>query len=245
MDPSSDPFPSSLPGYDSPHIFDSEMGGPMQDGDLEFFNSALAQESPGQFFRDDSLTNFANSPYQSPVSTKIQNVPEVSKPTANSPLFSASPESSSQDSSSDSSGRHKRKSSSRSSHSGLNGQDITMTDDPGPNSWKTDSVNHGGPAFGLPYSNIPGHISYEFSNRAMENDFDFDSAASSPSPNMNSDVAAYSGPRHIAIPYRASPQPSASLIPNQQAIKVGDVFQLLFAQTFRYFSVHRLTTISF
>lgn len=225
MDPSSDPFPSSLPGYDSPHIFDSEMGVSMPEEDLEFFSSALAQESPGQFFRDDSLTNFANSPYQSPVSTKSQNVPEVSKSMASDTLFSASPESSSQDSSSDSSGRHKRKTSSRSSHSALNGRDITMTDDLRPRSWKAGVVTHSEPAFGFPSSNIPGHISYESSNRAMENDFDFDSAASSPSPNMNSNTPVYSGLRHIAIPYRVSPQSSASLISNQQAIKVGEMFQ--------------------
>ena len=194
----------------------------MQEADLEFFSSALAQESPGQLFRgDDSLTNFVNSPYQSPASNKIQNVPEVSKPTASDTLFSASPESSSQDSSSDSSGRHKRKTSSRSSHSGLNGRDITMTDDLRPRSWKTGVATYSEPVFGFRNSNISGHISHEFSNRAMENDFDFDSAASSPSPNMNSNTSAYSGPRHIAIPYRVSPQSSASLVPNQQAIKVG------------------------
>ena len=100
-----------------------------------------------------------------------------------------------------------------------------MTDDLRPRSWKAGVVTHSEPAFGFPNSNIPGHISYEFSNRAMENDFDFDSAASSPSPNMNSNTPAYSGPRHIAIPYRASPQSSASLIPNQQSIRVSEISQ--------------------
>ena len=202
----SDRFPQS---FNSPHIFDSDIVAPMHDGDLEFFNSALPQDSPGQFFGTDDL---ANSPYQSPVIMKPQPAREQqSNQTTGGPAFPASPASSSQDSASDSSGQRKRKVSLRSSHSRPAGGDAVMTDD-NRLSWKENNLMTGDASmFEFSGSAGAGQTSYDFSDRAMERDFDFDTAASSPSPNMNPSTSMYSGPRHIAIPYRASPQATATL----------------------------------
>ena len=203
----SDRFPQS---FNSPHIFDSDMVAPMQDGDLEFFNSALPQDSPGQFFGTDDL---ANSPYQSPIIMKPQAVREQhpNQATAGA-TFPASPASSSQDSASDSSGQRKRKVSSRSSHSGPVGRDAMTTDENRSSSWKDNGLMTGDTTmFEFSGSAGAGQPGFDFSDRAMERDFDFDTAASSPSPNMNSSASTYNGPRHIAIPYRASPQAAASL----------------------------------
>ncbi|KAA6413649.1 MAG: hypothetical protein FRX48_02010 [Lasallia pustulata] len=64
-----DPFPSSLPlpRFDSPRLFDSETAGAMEGGGLEFFTSAMPQDSPGQPFAGDTLWVFRIST-RSPVS---------------------------------------------------------------------------------------------------------------------------------------------------------------------------------
>ena len=222
MDIGNDLFPQSLLGPDSPQIIDSDMSPSLQNGDLEFFNSALPQDSPSRFFGDDTL---AISPYQSPLSLKQQVVQEKPPTTTNRTTFSASPDSSLQDSSSDSSRRYKRKTSSKSSHEVLAGQDVTMTDDVRLGIWKTDDAQLHRRDLMLDYSGsiFPPHQDYNLSNRAMENDFDFDSAASSPSPYMKSHTSTYTGPRHIAIPFRASPKPSACLVTNEKSPSVGQI----------------------
>ena len=197
-----DPFPASLPGFPA-GIYDSEMGGTEQEQEYGFFTSAIGQDSPGHFFQEDALLD---SPYQSPMPVK-PNAPENIQ-VSNEPQFSASPpDSSLQDSSSDSSGRVKRKTSSRSSHSGL----------------ATDAMVPGGPNANVQ----PGHIfpgwkappnptSFDFNDRNMESDFDFNSAASSPSPitRTQQHPAPYSGPRHIAMPFRATPRTSHRGLPH-------------------------------
>ena len=220
MDPAADPFPSSLPTLDSdsPPMFETEMAGTIQSGDI-YFNSALPEDSPGRFFHDDML---ANSPFHSPASIKVQYAstgPMASKAQNN---YSASPESSVQDSSSDSSRRHKRKTSSKSSFSGLNGRDLTMTD-VRPRTWKAEGGMDGAiqPKFGFSGSATFQPDQMDVSNRAMENDFDFDSAASSPSPGISADTPVYTGNRHIAIPYRASSRSAASLVSHSRSSVVS------------------------
>lgn len=204
-----DPFPSSLPlpGFDSPRIFDSEMAGTMEDGGLEFFTSAIPQDSPGQLFGGDTL---ATSPYQSPIPVKSIRAPSDTKRTVNGAVFSASPDSSLQDSSSDSSVRHKRKVSSNSSQSAIPVRDVTMADGVHMNPWKDDDPMLGvvEPNISFLASNLPVETNFELSNRAMENDFDFDSAASSPSPyatTLTSGHIANNTARDFAVPYRTSP----------------------------------------
>ncbi|KAH7370736.1 hypothetical protein BKA65DRAFT_522347 [Rhexocercosporidium sp. MPI-PUGE-AT-0058] len=160
------------------------------DPDFEFFESNLeGVSSPGFFLAEDLttdpsqfLTNFGTpntatqkSPlpeHSSLLDTRVQQ--SLSAPST------ASPAGSYQDSSSESSG-YKRKSSSDSSRSA----DIMMADtDMG--DWKVEESVLGNDAsnYGVFEGTInPAAMSnFEFSDKTMENDFDFESAASSPSP---------------------------------------------------------------
>lgn len=223
MDSGNDPFPPSLPSFDSPQIFDTDMTDAMQDGD-HFFNSAMPHDSPGPFLRDEM---FMNSPYQSPLSTKSQNVRLDTNSKLNEVALSTSPDSSLQDSSSDSSSQHKRKTSSRSSHSGLLPQDIGMNNHTYSESWRNAEVGSNV----KPVTNHEGsnHIAGDFNDRAMEHDFDFDSAASSPSPNMDSRGFTFSGTRHIAIPNQMSPRSPTNFVTPEQTSNVWylNIFNLI------------------
>ncbi|MCJ1247797.1 hypothetical protein MMC30_005012 [Trapelia coarctata] len=214
MNSASDPFPASLPHLDSPQNFDSDMVNSMQGADL-YFNSALHDESPGRFFGDDIL-----SPFQSPVSFKTPNPSTTIEPSATSKNYSASPESSLQDSSSESSGRRQRRTSSKSSSSGLAGREINMMDAP-PNGWKSENITNMAqePAFDFSGANLSNfnNNSYDLSNRAMENDFDFDSAASSPSPGVNASNPVNTGNRCVVMPHQVSPSSGASLVPHPRS----------------------------
>ena len=184
--------------------FETDMEGSMQDAD-NFFSSALAADASERLFPDDGLNN---SLFQSPRTTKMQPTHGSAKSFHNQINTSTSPESSVQDSSSsDSSVHRKRKSSSKSSRSGL---------------WNGDS----------PMSNTPGHIKREstisdvaeFNNPVSGELFDFDSAGSSPSqdmtssntlgmlPDITSNDSKYSGPRGVAIQH--SPRSPASFMNN-------------------------------
>ena len=203
MDSMNDPFPPSLPGLSSPQTLDSEMTTSLQDGDLEFFDAAYSQDSPDPLFAPDPSIAM---PYQSPLSPK-QNSEKPAHRLATTASSSASPESSVQDTSSEGSARRKRKTSSDSSHSD-HGLDVQRGVD-GAQAGPLKSEN-------LSYDGENHHdTDFEYSNRAMENDFDFTTAASSPSPNVDSKPAAYTGPRHITIPYRESPGTTNRLLPPQ------------------------------
>jgi hypothetical protein len=99
----------------------------------------------------------------------------------------ASPAGSYQDSSSESS-EYKRKSSSDSSRSALTSGDVMMNDDTDMGDWKAEDMVTGNEAsaFGGYGGTIdPSAMNNNyggFSDKTMENDFDFESAASSPSP---------------------------------------------------------------
>ncbi|MCJ1392710.1 hypothetical protein MMC18_005581 [Xylographa bjoerkii] len=210
MNSASDPFPPSLPCLDSPPFFDAEIVGTTQNEDL-YFGSALSQESPGRFFNEDA---FAASPFQSPAPKRARNPSTQTANASTGNHLSGSPESSLQDSSSDSSGRHKRRTSSKSSLSGLTGHDQVMSGTPS-SGWKSDDIMDitTEPIFDFSCATAPIYNGYDFSNRAMETDFDFESAASSPSPAISASTPVHHTTRHIAIPYRASPGSAASLVP--------------------------------
>lgn len=184
-----------------PFILDSDMPGRLeQDTEYsEFFDSNLpldAGNSPGIFSADDytndnsQFFNFGSpnsTNHKSPLpsqrtllDTKVQ--PSLSAPST------ASPAGSYQDSSSDSSG-YKRKSSSDSSRSALTSGDAMTTEDAEMGDWKMEDMINGNGNGMNGYSNFDGTINpssmnnnFEFSDKSMENDFDFESAASSPSP---------------------------------------------------------------
>ena len=182
-----------------PFILDSDMSGRLDsDPDFEFFDSNLpldATNSPGIFLAEDFstdssqyLTNFGSpnpANHKSPLpdqgsllDTRLQQ--SLSAPST------ASPAGSYQDSSSESS-EYKRKSSSDSSRSALTSADVMMADDTDMGDWKVDDMirgneprNFGG--YGGTINPSTMDTNFEFSDKTMENDFDFESAASSPSP---------------------------------------------------------------
>lgn len=192
-----------------PFILDSAMGGSTQDmDDFEFFDANLPLEnptSPGIFLPED-LTN------DSPQYTSVFESPKIRKhPLINTtsfldasrndhPILSAgvltSPATSSQDSSSVSSRSKRKASGSDSSQSALTPGDTMMADDTDMKDWKVDDMMTGGdvPNYsgfsGSGLSPLNGTIdpskmsknTFDFSDKSMENDFDFESATSSPSP---------------------------------------------------------------
>lgn len=186
------------PATSPPFIFDSDMSGRLDsDPDLEFFNPNPldSASSPGYILAEDFATDSSQflGGLASPEASKSP-LPESATPsnfldtnlhqTLSAPS-TASPAGSYQDSSSDSSG-YKRKSSSESSRSAFTSGDTMMADDMDMGDWKTDDMmrSNGASNFGGYDGTInPSAMeaNYEFSDKIMENDFDFESAASSPS----------------------------------------------------------------
>lgn len=195
----------------SPFIFDSDMGENAHDPDLdfEFFDTDLPLEappSPGIFLPEDLTTDSSQYPeFGSPKIRKHPN-PLINTTTFlgssrnNLPVLSAttvvSPAASSQGSSSVSSRSKRKASGSDSSQSALTPGDTMMADDSDMKDWKVDDMMTGGdvPNYsgfngsGLaPFNGTidPSKMSkhtFDFTDKSMENDFDFESAASSPSP---------------------------------------------------------------
>jgi hypothetical protein len=149
------------------------------DPDFEFFgsNNLDAGNSPEIFLAEDFATD--TPPFLGGFgSPKLHQ--SLSAPST------ASPAGSYQDSSSDSSG-YKRKSSSDSSRSALTNGDVMMVDDTDMGDWKVDDMvqeNEAQKYGGFDGTMDPSALdaNFGFSDKTMENDFDFESAASSPSP---------------------------------------------------------------
>jgi hypothetical protein len=182
------------PPYSSPFILDLDMSQNLGDPDFEFFDTNTpfaATSSPSAFLAEEY--NVESPKYSATIDTTVpaalkqdlrsQSSFPDSRPKTLSAPSSASPAGSFQDDSSDSS-RYKRKSSSDSSRSALTGGDFMMAD-ADMNDWKADEMMTGGE--GVQFAGYDGTINpssmnnaFGFSDQAMENDFDFDSAASSP-----------------------------------------------------------------
>ena len=180
MEFDNDPFPF-LPKFDEPQIFDANMNDAMEEGGLEF--SDLQFDSPGFW---------SNTIGASPIPSKSNGNQAIKQPFMG-PAFSQSPESSS--SSDSSNNQHKRNHSSDSSQSGaLAGDgDVSMSGIIGADI-EDQASNKSSPATDV-----------DLSNRAMECHFDFDSAASSPSPFADTKSALKSSSlRSLKMPYRSS-----------------------------------------
>lgn len=187
-------FPAFLPGPpDSPRILQAHhTGNGFEEDRFDSFNASY-EDSPAQLFGDDFLLS---SPNRSPIPAKSTTSSRVTArpPAAAPPTSQSPPESSSQDSSSDSSGRRKRKISSNSSRSILVGTDILThnMEENLPYNYSNgiieDETNSMATNNNVNFFNDP---SFSLTNRAMERDFDFDSAASSPAPIL--DVTPYTG----------------------------------------------------
>ena len=188
MEFDNDPFPF-LPKFDEPQIFDANMNDAMEEGGFEF--SEMHFDSPG--FWNNTMGGDASIPSKSNGSQAI-------KQPFLGPAFSQSPESSSASDSSNN--QHKRNHSSDSSQSGaLAGHGAA-------------SVN--GIVIGADIADQGSDKSspatdVDLSNRAMECHFDFDSAASSPSPFADTKPNFKSSSlRSIKMPYRCSPNAGLS-----------------------------------
>ena len=199
-----DPIRMFLPSFSCRETMDTAPAGAMEESDTDFFNSAYntALNSPGQIFTDDTLSNFPS-----------QSMPDKGRPNAMNPADSHSAGSSPLDSSSDSSTRHKRNASSNSSQSGLLVGDVSMTDDAHPAAWRGGITTVKDQfAEGLKREIPSAYADIDLSNRAMENDFDFDSAASSPSPPPDSNPLSRGGIKGMKMPFRSPRSGHASSI---------------------------------
>ncbi len=182
MEFDNDPFPL-LPNFDEPHIFDANMNGSMEEGDLEF--PGLQYDSPG-FWNNNTIG-------ASPMPSKPNGSQAIKQPFMG-PAFSQSPESSSASDSSNN--QHKRNHSSDSSRSGaLAGDgDVSMNGILRGTDMEDQGSDKSSPATDV-----------DLSNRAMECHFDFDSAASSPTPFSDTKPAfKSSSARSMKMPYRSS-----------------------------------------
>ncbi len=225
-----DPFRLFLPSFNSPEPMDLTLAGTMEESDGDFFNSAYttAFNSPGKLFADVTLSSSPSQPLPDSRRSKIMNPADFHSRGSSPP-----------DSSSDSSTRHKRNDSSNSSQSGLLLGDASMADDSLPVEWKggvttvDDRVTEG------LRSEIPSaDADIDLSNRAMENDFDFDSAASSPSPPLDLGSLSSSGIKGLKMPIRSPRSRPASSFHHQYG--VSKVSNDVFLESFLYRRVHRL-----
>ncbi|KAL2000385.1 hypothetical protein VTN02DRAFT_3195 [Thermoascus thermophilus] len=202
MRPAEPPFSPAFPVLD-PIILDDDMDNPYQDSDMEFLNPAALQassSSAGQEFDDffsptpasraaeDANTYLSPSdlsmkrPYQGQDMMNQPRVPE-------SDSASDSPDNSSRSSSSESPRNHIRETSVASTSSGVHSENAIGTRYAS-NGWLNSDYMQmkDEPLFGLD-TDIPPldgtfamDTDLESSNKAMDSAFDFESAASSPSP---------------------------------------------------------------
>lgn len=117
--------------------------------------------------------------------------------------FSQSPGSSPPDSLSGSSVQHQRSSSFHSSHSRLPDTDIAMADEDQVPAWSTiENVGENRSANDVGTTNVPTTPEV---NVGMDQMFDFESAASSPGPCLDSKLGLKTPIKTMKMPYRSSP----------------------------------------
>ncbi|KFY48407.1 hypothetical protein V495_01363 [Pseudogymnoascus sp. VKM F-4514 (FW-929)] len=185
-----------MPGtepYSSPFILDLDVSEDPDDQDFEFFNPGtpyIASGSPGPFLEQNLPSGERRANFGSPAIAQKGSAGKRSSAVAAGPRTPStpsldSPGGSFHDSSSDSSTYNKRKPSSESSEPTFEAKDASMNDAE-MGDWKVEG-GHGpddAEAYG-PYSATTDSSStataFDFNDKIMENDFDFDSAASSPS----------------------------------------------------------------
>ena len=187
MDFDTDPSPF-LPNFDEPQIFDAKINDAMEEGGLDFPE-----------FQFDSPGFWSNTLATSPMPSK-SNGSQATKQPFVGPTFSQSPESSSASDSSNN--QHKRNHSSDSSQSGALVREGHVS---------TNGIVIGADIEDQASGKSSPATDVDLSNRAMECHFDFDSAASSPTPFADTKSAFKSSSvRSIKIPHRSSPNTGLS-----------------------------------
>ncbi|KFY09140.1 hypothetical protein V492_05583 [Pseudogymnoascus sp. VKM F-4246] len=185
-----------MPGtepYSSPFILDLDASEDPDDRDFEFFNPGtpyIASGSPGAFLEQSLPHGERRANFGSPAIAQKGGAENRSSAVAAGPRTPSIPSSDSpggsfHDSSSDSSTYNKRKPSSESSEPTPEAKDASMNDAE-MGDWKAggghgpdDSDAYG--AYSATTASPPTATAFDFNDKMMETDFDFDSAASSPS----------------------------------------------------------------
>ena len=198
----SDIDPSSiLPNFDEPQIFDSNVNDAMEEGGLKY---------PGFHFNSSGL--WSNTLGASPMPSKSNGSQATKQPLVGH-AFWQSPESSSASDSSNN--QHKRNHSFDSSQSGaLAGEGDVLLN----------GIVIGAELEDQASDKYSPATDVDLSNRAMECHFDFDSAASSPSPFADTNSTfKFSSARPINMPYRSFANAGSSLgfAPYQAVSKVS------------------------
>ena len=180
--------------YSSPFILDLDVSEDPEDQDFEFFNPStpyIASGSPGPFLDQNLPPGERTARFGSPAITQKHSAANRSSgvetgPRTPSTLSLDSPGGSFHDSSSDSSTYNKRKPSSESSsRPTVKSKDVSMNDAE-MSDWKVGGVvgpddNEAYGPYGSTAASSSTTTAFDFNDKIMENDFDFDSAASSPS----------------------------------------------------------------
>ena len=204
-----------------------------QDFDIDMSGMDGSMQQPDQFFEQayttDPLDEFLfTSPRPSPAPLKEQDGVVERVGAERKQALVSSPEDSVQDSSSEGSRRHKCKSpSTGSSGSGRSGLDMTISNTNRPGTRLPTTYEQGSQLSfnfdpSIPITQKLENI--DFSNAQMSSHFDFDSAASSPSPVITSNNALAAPTRFISIPYRESSGSAASFAPQNRSSTVSFIF---------------------
>jgi hypothetical protein len=204
-------------GINSPHIFNPDLDSQLHDNDLRFFDDAVAQNSPtsatrifDEFYSSPPASRGFTESVASPASASVLSKQPLLQPQSDlntlrqtySGSSSNSPGTLSHGSSSSSSHQLNK---TISNHANSKIKREPSRSGPGPTmDWTTaDGMQNGDdPLFGLDDAALPPldpltDPDFTMSNQTMANDFDFDSAASSPSPfglAMPTNTSVRSGP---------------------------------------------------
>lgn len=219
MGPTEDPSSPAFPALD-PIIMDDEMETTFRNVNMDFLDPTkldMPSETAGGAF-DDLFSHVTNSrPNAAPESSKhLQNQHPLRQPpamAADSPA--ESPDNSSRSSSSESPRTHLRQASIASTNSAAHSENpLSATGFPSEDWMRPDlaSVKEESPFIIEPSYPMDGSFpDLESSNKAMDAAFDFESAASSPSP-LKSDNPAQPNSQHLSKSHLWSPS-SASTVP--------------------------------
>lgn len=237
-----------------PIIVDSEMGNPENDRDLCCFDPSVLQSSTpnanaefdDMFFRPSSAGELSDAvSYLSPSNLNSKphpNVPPNVAESHSSPsdTRSESPEGSSRDSSADSPPTHIRNTSLASDHSGVFSPTSVGNDQFFSIKWSEPDISDPGGSFVVQNGGVAPvkgefvtETDLELSNKAMDSAFDFESAASSPSPLQADATLVDSKPKaqtpksHLRKPYNA---PQNGVEPASSSLPTNGVSPFVFQQ---------------
>lgn len=209
-----DPFPSSLPSFvGSSPMMETKIHESEGDGQVDFFESTVGIDWHLDSFLNQEFHDLADASYQLHTSAE-PNSSQSPMSTLQGLSFSQSPESSPLDYSSGSS-IHQRNGSSNSSRSGFLAKDIVMLDNGQINTWGVEEeMSQVDPQKKHGTTDFSTTNELNTSNSTMAKVFDFENAASSPSPDIKSNALLNSPLQNLKMPYRSSSRNNISRAQN-------------------------------